>query len=393
MADSPDKVLDHGDPGDDVQLRFRYQHGYGVILLAGSTTKRLAYVAIWCEHHDDLLGESADGMFDKDLRKSFGKFVKMDLRFPRKFRRHKFVSNVKFFDTTQVKEIAKSPIQFLKMVQKCKSATDLPVKWAKVLKSLADDCGCATQQLFETCHKVDLIVGPSKEAFDAEIAHEHLPKLNGCAQLSPAELDGLRDELIQTVFKASSLSIDDPSKHWCCVLGSDHLNPKLMLKRLTIPSVVDDVLAGKALLFRFAPAKSTLKLQDGRSELRILQKKMVKGGLAGLFDGMQWRTLSAENHLLSLAAKDADEAAKIINQLKGVVKGACDDAAASASASKKPWGEAMYRQVVQRLEKVAENHPDLVYHQPYDCLVGVAGLLTEQCEVWWSKPFDLKEAV
>jgi hypothetical protein len=29
MGKSPDKQLDHADPGDDTQLRFRYQHGYG----------------------------------------------------------------------------------------------------------------------------------------------------------------------------------------------------------------------------------------------------------------------------------------------------------------------------------------------------------------------------
>jgi hypothetical protein len=55
----------------------------------------------------------------------------------------------------------------------------LPVRWKPVLKSLADDCGCTSNRLFDTCLKVDFIIEPSKEAFDAEIAHEHLPKLNG----------------------------------------------------------------------------------------------------------------------------------------------------------------------------------------------------------------------
>ncbi len=52
----------------------------------------------------------------------------------------------------------------------------------------------------------------------------------------------------------------------------------------------------------------------------------------------------------------------------------------------------MLRHVLQKLEKVAEEQPALVCDQPYDCLVGMAGLLTEACKVWWSERFDLKES-
>jgi hypothetical protein len=51
----------------------------------------------------------------------------------------------------------------------------------------------------------------------------------------------------------------------------------------------------------------------------------------------------------------------------------------------------MLRKVQQRLEKTADEEPDLVFSQSYDCLVGMAGLLTEACTVWWSPQFDLKE--
>lgn len=411
MADGPDVMLDHDDPGDDTQLRFRYQHGYGVILLAGAATGKLPYVAVWCEHHEDLLGEKANGQYDsfqiktatpeggpwklgrEKLRHSFQRFVEQDKKFPGRFDAHSFVSNVSYYDTEQASEIEKSPVKLLAAVRSCTNVGDLASPYSTALNDLSQKIGCNVADLFGTCKRVKLVAGPPKESFETEVAHLHLPKLDGCSMLTAVELDGLRDEMIQVVFNASSLAINDPSKHWCCVLGDDHLNPRLRAKRLVVSDVVTDVLSGKSVIFRFAPSTSELKLREQQHDLGILAKKMVKGGLATQLDMMQWRTLSAERHLLSLAAQDPDEAAKVLNQLKGIVKGACVDAQTLASARPEPWGVEMYRQVTTRLQRVADHQPDLACQQAYECLIGVAGLLTEECEVWWSPSFDTKEAI
>ena len=52
------------DPGDATTRNFRYQHAYGVILLAAAHTGHKPYVAIWCEHHEDFLAECVDGRYD-----------------------------------------------------------------------------------------------------------------------------------------------------------------------------------------------------------------------------------------------------------------------------------------------------------------------------------------
>lgn len=407
--DGPGSVLDHNDPGDDTQLRFRYQHGYGVILLCGGATGARPYVAIWCEHHEDLLGEKADGRFDSfqiktatpesgpwkmnagSLCKSVGRFVELDQKFPAKFDSHSFVSNVKCYDTKQADELGKSPIRFFKAVHECDLVDKLPACHAKALKDLAEKLECDQSALFATCKRVRIVLGPPLDGFEASIAHEHLPELDGCRALAPYELDGLRDELIQTVFRASSVAVTDPSKHWCCVLGEDHLNPRLRQKRLSTNDCIADALAERKFVFRFAPSDGALKLDGSKSGLRVLAKKLRKGGVLNQVDAMRARTLSAEGHLLGLVAQDADNARRVIDQLRGVVQGTCSDAEAVASAKPEPWGLDMYRHVVKRLEGVAENQPDLVFRQPYECLMGVAGLLTEECKVWWSPTFNVEE--
>ena len=63
-VDSPFNKYDKGDPGDETQRNFAYQHAYGVILLAAMSRGDKPYSALWCEHHDDLLGDYGDGYFD-----------------------------------------------------------------------------------------------------------------------------------------------------------------------------------------------------------------------------------------------------------------------------------------------------------------------------------------
>src|SRR5258708_5411397 len=60
----PAEVRNISDPGDATARNYRYQYGYGVILLVAASCGDLPYVAIWCEHHEDFLAERSDGRFD-----------------------------------------------------------------------------------------------------------------------------------------------------------------------------------------------------------------------------------------------------------------------------------------------------------------------------------------
>src|SRR5437764_1006914 len=106
---SPEEVLDTVDTGDETQLRFRYQHAYGVILLLAALSGKKPYTILWCEHHEDLLGQRNDDSFDAyqiktrrdglwnlsddSLKDSIKRFVEVDQRFPGKIKEFFFVSN------------------------------------------------------------------------------------------------------------------------------------------------------------------------------------------------------------------------------------------------------------------------------------------------------------
>ena len=45
--------------------------------------------------------------------------------------------------------------------------------------------------------------------------------------------------------------------------------------------------------------------------------------------------------------------------------------------------------VQDRLRRLAEDRPSDVGYHGYECLIGVAGLQTDECRVWWGPRFPI----
>ncbi len=407
---SPAEVRDEHDPGDETQRRFRYQHSYGVILLAGTAIGRLPYKSIWCEHHDDFLAQ-INGTFDSYQIKTrvpeYGpwelttdgfiaaitKFTVLESRFPSKIARFKFVSNARTSDSNAEAKVGRSPNRLLEAVSSVALHTDLKHPFDGAFTGLATACQADPKCLFDVLKRVDLIVGPSLEDFEAAISLQHIGGIESCAMLVAARINAIRDELIQKVHDASSNRVDDPSKHWCCVNGVALDDPRIQAKRLS-PAIVDEVIRQeRPISFRYSPIATITDNRLTQNNLTTFEKKFIRGGLHQQLETMRRRTVSTEQHLLELAASKPQDIKAIRNQLESVVQGVCDDAYLQHSVAGQLSGPGLLSQVQQRLQTLAEDQPNLVCEQPYDCLVGMAGLLTEACSVWWSAKFDVQEAV
>ena len=406
---SPIEVRDQDDPGDETQRRFRYQHAYGVILLAGAATARLPYQSIWCEHHDDFLAQINETFDSYQIKTrvpengawelttdgfiaAITKFTTLETRFSGKIARFKFVSNARTSDSNAESKIGRSPNRLLEAVSAAALHTDLKHPFGDALTSLATVCQADPKCLFDVLKRVDFVVGPSLDDFEAAISLQHIGGIESCARLVPARINAIRDELIQKVHDASSNRVDDPSKHWSCVNGVALDDPRIQAKRLS-PSIVDEVIQqDRPLAFRYSPIATITDNRLTQNNLTTFEKKLVRGGLHQQLETMRRRTVSTEQHLLELAASKPQEIKAIRNQLESVVQGVCDDVHLQHSVAGQLLGPGMLSQVQQRLQKLAEDQPNLVFDQPYDCLVGMAGLLTEACSVWWSAQFDPQEA-
>jgi hypothetical protein len=404
----PDEVRDELDPGDETQRRFRYQHAYGVVLLIGSFRGLLPYKNIWCEHHDDFLAQH-NGVFDSYQVKTrvpengpwelttdgfiaaIKKFGLLECRFPGKIGRFKFVSNTRTSDSTAESKIHRAPNHLLTAVTGAKALEELKEPFLTALQELAQSCDITNECLFQVLNKTDLIVGPGLDDFEAVLSIDHLARVEHCSTLVPSHINAIRDELIQKIHDASSNRVDDPSKHWCCINGPPRSDPRLLAKQLPVTLVAEVVQQRRPVPFRFSPIATLTDERLTNNNLSTFEKKLLRGGLQPQMETMRRRTVSAEQHLLEMAVRKPQEIQNVRNQLEVYVQGVCDDASLQASASGEVSGPEMLRKVQQKLEKTADEQPDLVFNQPYDCLMGMAGLLTEACTVWWSSHFDPKE--
>lgn len=402
---SPGEVRDHTDPGDETQRNFRYQHAYGVILLVGAARGVLPYVSIWCEHHEDFLAERQDGLYDayqiktakpedgawvwsrEALRHSVKRFIQLHRKFPGGVASFHFVSNVECLDSHATREAGRSPFRLVEALGKA-----LPETLKKSFDELRAYCECDEGDLQYVLKRLRFQKGPGRDSFDDEIAHTHLSSLEACRAMNAAQRDRCLDALVQVVYRASSLVVRDPSRHWCAVNGEDGADPYLRSKRISVTAVQEVLSEIAAFPFSYAATTRPLPLGDGDGRMTVLEQKLVGGGLAEYVDLVRGRAVSAERHLIELAHLKPEEIDAILNQVTAVVQGECDEARLDASQHPEPYGRQMLSDVHRRLRRVAEERPDMVYRQQYEVLAGVAGMLAEDCRVWWSERFELKAA-
>lgn len=406
-------VYDGDDPGDETQRNFRYQHAYGVILLAACLSGQRPYAALWCEHHEDYLTEVGDGSFDawqiktrrreigawrlKDdaLRDSLKRFALLEKKFPDKIRHYYFVSNTEISKSRAGKKIAQSPQVFLQAV---KGAPDNNGKirvmepFGSSFAELREHCECTDDELLTVLRKLDFIKGPERESFEDEIAHTHLPQIAGCDEHSPAVLNGLRDELIQAIYTASSLTVSDPAKHWYCLNGATATDPRQLAKRITVEMARQLISQTLPVPLRFTPQTKRYPFSVAPEALTILEKKFLRAGLRYYTESMQNCAHAAHAHLIELAYRKPSKIEGILDQLTGVVSKECDMARLLAKANPEPYGERMLREVSAKFREIAANTPPMVAGETHDCLLGIAGLLTGECRIWWSEEFDLEVA-
>lgn len=406
-SSSPIEKRNQADPGDETSRRYRYQFGYGSILLVASLRFELEYKAVWCEQHEDFLGEISESLFDAyqvktrkpelgewklsddEITKSIGRFVKLKREYPNSFRKFKFVSNAKFSNSGAKANKHLSPVKLLAAVQRASNWDKLENAAKEGFENLRKKITADAEDLFNVLKQLDLVNGPPLESFEDVLAQTHIAKLQECSNFNATLLGRVLETLIQKIHQASSLVTNDPAVHYVALNNDRRKDPLLRAKRVSLEDVILTVREVQGGVFSYLPSLASLQLGTATKKLDTLQRKMVRGGLAHHYEMMRRRALSAEQALLDLATRP-DDGSQIFSQLENVVLGECDDAMLRESQNPEPFGDKMLIRVQDCLKKIVEDQPTRVYHQEVDLLVGVAGLLTADCKVWWSTRFELK---
>lgn len=399
------------DPGDESERNFRYQHQYGVVLLVAVRRGTIAYVRIYCEHHEDLLCERPTGLFDgwqiktstpengpwrltdDALVRSIGRFVDLLTDYRSQIGGFFFVSNSEVdtvgSDIKDQKRRGRCPGLMLEHVRPLTALTDIQTPFLEAFDALAATLGADRQVLFEVLQRLEIVKGPSRSEFDASLAHEHLGGLDDCKSLNPAQLSALRDDLVARVHRAAALHVTDPARHIRGFVKKDLEDPIIAAKRITCADVVFAPPATPTKLAQYQ-GKPTL-LPGGPPRLGVLEQKLRAGGLGDAIDYMTARERAAEYALLEEQARDPAEGERLLLQVEEAVHGECVEAYFGAMKPDAEFGPAMLSDVNTRLRHLELDRRTLLGGQPYEVLVGVAAMLTRACRVWWSKRFAVQE--
>lgn len=405
-APDPTEERARADPGDATARNYRYQHAYGVVLLVAAARGLRPYVAIWCEQHEDFLAQRSDSKFDgfqiktsrpelgawtlndREFTKTIGRFIDLVAEFGDRIGNLFFVSNTEFDAVTDesgdTKRRGRCPKAFLEHARQCANRSQLAAPFDAAFDELQATCGCEPAALLGVLHRMDLILGPSRGEFDAALSHEHIAKLDQCKTLNAGDLDDFRDALVALVARASSLHVTDPIRHLRPLISATEIDPTLAAKRIVVTDAVRYEAGSPAFHFVGAPI---LELGKGLTP-NVLSQKLEAGDLADQIEYMRERALGAEYTLLEDAVRRPETFPVLLRQIESRVHGEVSEAYLRARVKPTPYGAAMMIEVQERLQQLAAE-PDAVGGHGYECLIGVAGLLTDECRAWWSPRFPI----
>jgi hypothetical protein len=404
---NPTHQLPANDSGAETIRNFRFQFVYGIVLLTGSLVQRLDYRAVWCEQEDDLLAEIDDHLFDsyqvksrkredgpwqirdEAFRKSIALFVTLDEKYPGSIRWFNFVSNALLLKTDEKKNQHKCPELLRDAARDCTTPASLDKVAAKGLEQLAKDTQCSSERILAVLKRLRFATAPDREAGFAELVSTHLPQLDVCAGLTVRRVRRLARELLAMIEDASALASQDPARHYAFIERGQRDDPQLRAKRVDVAEFHQRIRQMSASGFRYTPQLSQSAFARQDRKFRRFLAKLDRGGLSHYADTLRNQATSTEALLFDLATRP--DGHLDVEHLRQLVKAECDMAHLRHSASEGLFGTAMLRDLDLKFEQLASGTSSNVCGQPKEVLFGTAGMLTDDCEVWWSPKFNADE--
>lgn len=397
------------DRGDETQALFMYQWAAGVVALAGALASLNEYVAIWCEHHDDLLGELPSGSFhaiqvktdssqgatwkfsDSGFVDAVRKFAEHESQYSSQVEQYIFFSNARPYIPARTAKkpatLASSPVRVRDECRCAANANVIPLPYKASFGAMVEATGVSADLIFKVLRKLEFQLGPPLEGF-----REHLaPVVAGipaCKQFTLEWLYKVRDELLLLVGKASSLSAP-ALDFYTSILQSDGRPAAAMRgKRVSVEEFESILMQHPSGGFRYADVGGHLQLGHASGQMEVLRQKMNAGYVGAYFDSVWLQAMAAEQRLLGQALTDPKAALRVTKQLESVVLVECQNAEALAAleTDERRKGHLIYQRILQRTEELARHDRASVENERAETLRGVAGLLSGSCKFAWGAP-------
>jgi hypothetical protein len=446
---APDQKLNPKDPGDETRRRCRYQDVRTACYILALFDDAEGVVEILCEQQEDILVKYLHGKFrgiqiktrddgsvpfkavDEEVVKSLQRFIAEEREFPDQFDQFVLGCNCGFWEEKQ----NGSNLRHLLAEAKGKTMADVPKKVKDYLKRL-----CPPPKAPKTSKAKKAAPPPTDDGKGAapaspnpadigtqethdqtleralrvlqKVVAEPMAPLAGMVELLIAglarldfvgqnqtynDLSAIADGLMGEVFKASSKEHASFKRYYFELCKdperarTDSLIDWKRFTRARAEEVIRKAFRAKTPLSDGTPFSAD-NLPDGT---RIQQAKMTAGGIVidDIEEAVQQRQ-AAEYVLSSWITKyGVSQANAQYQDLRSAVLTEANDAKQRANQGSGQYGQAMLKLLKDQIRSLHKNSGDQLHGVRYDQLLGIAGILTEECPLWWSERFELpKEA-
>ena len=412
--------LDITDTGDDTQRRFRYQAAYAANISLGLLDSTSEFEELFCEHHEDILVKKKDNSFigiqvktrdagrdpfkanDPEIIHSIKRFIEQSVQYPNQYSRFVLATNYSFWcarNNSQNLNYLIDLAQHTLVDNPSRLNTGLSGYVKRIIREIATGLKpyMAVSVVLEVLSKTMLEDGLPK--FD-DLETSLIRCIPECYQHNGVGFDDLlraSKALINKMFEAASLSHISPRSSYFSLLSNPTQAAKdaaIEGKRITrdkIHNILSELLSEETLLTTIAP----VTVSDLPRGMQTMELKMAKGKVsAANIHRSKDLKYSADRLFNSWIYKYGVEKADAqYKQMTVIVSNECQEAYDELCQKEEPFGQNMLIAIRERLRERIVNDSDSFFDCKYEHLLGVAGILTELCEVWWSKKFEIpKEA-
>ena len=412
-AQDPGTTLDKGDPGDDVQLRFRYQHSFAAIQCLRLLTPDARLSAVYCENHEDVLLRKRDGRYegvqvktrkfdaepfranDEAVQKSIARFAALEKSFRGWFDSFHFVTNHGFWENERDERC----LPYLRdEIKRRGSLKRLPKTnmLRTFVEAICKAYGCEEADVAAALMKLLLFAAKSNLEHTYRDLVDAIARTRDYRYRPMHTIWRIADNLIFMVYEASSKKPGGTTMDvYALVTDYEAQWDKLVLAGKTITAErveaqIANSLADTAenLLVSSGCVPDTL-LPPGYD---VMTEKMSGGGLQlERVNQMKDYKASFERLYLMWGHKHGfPEANKRLAHIKTMVMDDCIEARFAAERPTGAYASDMYKDLRARLEVRTAGDSLPLFGCSKEHLLGAVGSLTEECKVWWSAPFDLK---
>ncbi len=406
----PLKTASGEDVGAETLRRYRYQAAYAAWLAISALNGIPEAVAVYCEHHDDVLLElddarcdaiqvksQADGAgplkaTDDSVLKSLRRFAVLEHEFGEKFRRYRLACISGFY---RARKTGGNLGHCLEQANACAPGSTPGTPLSTLMGRINAPPLISQETLLSALRKVQLDESlPKLEDMETRV-REAIENLADAGSYRSSDLVDAAKAVIDLAFHAGAATEASSSAEYVAYMqdpASHAAKAAIEEKRL----VLDDL---RKVIRDAAENAASLRSKDG-SDISLLPKtsatalrKLDAGGVSvHTVSVLEDLRSSAEFEITNRLYRDGSIAANGDYDHLGVLVQALaeDSRLDAAGGGDAVYGPAMYSDLRRRLRERCEKEPSAVRGFSPEQLTGMAMILTEICKVWWGEPFVLE---